>query len=860
MVLRCVQCFMLAVLLAATACFDTHDCEVERCDGRDNDCDGRIDESFRDSHGRYSSLEHCGACGLSCAEVFPSAAERSCGLHGDNRACELLSCGAGKIDVGGACAAEPFSLCLPCTGHQDCSRLRAGARCLSSPNSDGVEKFCGQPCSEQASCPSGSHCVTTTLDTASQCWPDSGSCACPGDNTVNVPMTLACELKNSSGDICVAARSCNSSGRGRCESVLVEACNGSDDDCDDLVDEGFVDDQGRYATEAHCGGCGRACQPPGPNMGAECRANATTGVRCEVRCLDGFVDVDGLAATGCECELQSGAVVTVGADADCDGVVDPTPGFVFVSIAGDDANSGTEADAPLRTLSAGFALSLQLNRAMLVARGPYQGPFELASGVAVYGGYSPDFRSRDRALYPVVLEASDGGGPALVARNIAAPTVLDGVTISGSSGEAAGQGSTALWLDRSGAALSLHEVTVIAGAGSAGTEGRASSERLGLWGLSSLADLTGESGERGLDGGSANAPCSYFELLPGAGGGKTCPAGDVSGGSGGGSLCTSLPQCSNGGGVPCGNAGCTDFTNGGGCDLVEAKAVATANPSALPGRGAQGGGAGELTYSAPTNRGSCSFCDDNPTLPRLGADGAAGALGQDGNAGMAQCNGPSSWVVDSSGRLRAAQGADGRPGLDGSGGGGGSGGAGYSVIANTAGACNSAAGGSGGGGGSGGCGAPGAGGGSGGGLSIGVLITLPGDGTGPSMDGVRVVTAAGGDGGQGGEGAAGGQGGTGGGAGNSAFWCARNGGSGGAGGDGGAGGGGAGGCGGSSLGIYVDGGSASDQEAYRDQLLPGLQIDLLGTGGRAGKGGSSPGSTGSAGVMGAERKIALSSG
>ena len=38
----------------------------EACDFFDNDCDGEADEDFKDAAGKYSSNEHCGACGVSC--------------------------------------------------------------------------------------------------------------------------------------------------------------------------------------------------------------------------------------------------------------------------------------------------------------------------------------------------------------------------------------------------------------------------------------------------------------------------------------------------------------------------------------------------------------------------------------------------------------------------------------------------------------------------------------------------------------------------------------------------------------------------------------------------------------------------
>ena len=61
------------------ACSSSHPClGEETCNGRDDDCDGRVDEDFLDSRGRYVKNEHCGACTTACPAVFPSARETRC--------------------------------------------------------------------------------------------------------------------------------------------------------------------------------------------------------------------------------------------------------------------------------------------------------------------------------------------------------------------------------------------------------------------------------------------------------------------------------------------------------------------------------------------------------------------------------------------------------------------------------------------------------------------------------------------------------------------------------------------------------------------------------------------------------------
>jgi len=102
-----------------------------------------------------------------------------------------------------------------------------------------------------------------------------------------------------------------------CEAVdcvpAAEACDAVDNDCDGAVDEAFD----RAADPQNCGGCGQVCRLPNAVpacVGGQCIAEA---------CVDGFVDVDGDPANGCE-GLQCTPVAEScdAEDNDCDGRVD----------------------------------------------------------------------------------------------------------------------------------------------------------------------------------------------------------------------------------------------------------------------------------------------------------------------------------------------------------------------------------------------------------------------------------------------------------------------------------------------------------------------------------------------------------
>ncbi|MFO0684200.1 MAG: hypothetical protein U0234_19260 [Sandaracinus sp.] len=835
---------MVGLSLASLAgCHLTHECEgEERCNLVDDDCDGLVDEGFVEDDGSYQQIENCGTCGIDCRGVFPTAETVACEQSGEGPVCRLVACPDGEHLAGvGACEPDVPSLCLPCESDADCALRTPGARCLDTASG---ARRCGTPCDASTACPNGFVCTPGTEPGTSQCAPASGFCGCT-DDTMDVD--LACLLHSTvDAHACAGVQHCGPMGPSTCEPALEETCNHQDDDCNGQIDETFRDAMGRYVSRLACGDCAIPCVEPGPHMVATCLADPS--IHCDVQCAEGFVDVNRIAADGCECERWDGTgpPPMVGGDANCDGIPDDTTDFVYVTTTGSDTNPGTLA-RPMRTIDAAEARARMENKDVLVARGIYPEPVHLVGGVSVFGGYAPDFRDRDLELYPVQIERpSEPGLPPLICDHVTGEVRFEGFTVAASDAAVEGQGSTAVLLDGCGASVVLADVTVLAGRAMDGTRGADSSANLAMWGLTSLTQLDGESGR---DGVSATLTDFCPPLSGGSGGRHSCRMVDVSGGNGGGAACPG-DICENG--RPCGNGGCTDFTSGGVCDLDAARRVAVANPAPTAGAGPGSGAAGDLTYNAPTDRGVCNFCDDNPTLPRTGVPGADGTSGVDGGGGLGCSAGP---TIEADGRVHGTIGGDGAAGSDGGGGGGGSAGSGFEVLGGTTGGCVDHSGGSGGGGGSGGCGAPGASGGGGGGYSIGILVRLAAGAAGPTFMNVRVVTASGGAGGDGGVGADGGAAGIGANGGTGAFWCSRTGGRGGDGGHGGTGGGGGGGCGGGSHGVLIS--TPSGGESYRDAVTTSVTVESTGVGGTAGRGGFSPGSPGTDGRGGTSEAVLL---
>ncbi|MGM0576485.1 MAG: MopE-related protein [Myxococcota bacterium] len=104
------------------------ECELpeEDCDNVDNDCDGEIDEDFRDADGDYTTLEHCGGCGISCLALSHPHAEATCDDSGAVPQCSY-ACTDGWVDVDGQ--ADNGCECLPQAGED-------------LPDADGVDSDC----------------------------------------------------------------------------------------------------------------------------------------------------------------------------------------------------------------------------------------------------------------------------------------------------------------------------------------------------------------------------------------------------------------------------------------------------------------------------------------------------------------------------------------------------------------------------------------------------------------------------------------------------------------------------------------------------------------------------------------------
>jgi hypothetical protein len=271
------------------------------------------------------------------------------------------------------CTVPQPLLCQGCERDDECGASGAD-RCLSL---DGG-RFCGRDCTFSG-CPAQFACVPLG-DGSWQCVPDGRTCDCVPDTVglakscrgepngfgrclgsqvcqadggftaCDAPPALA-ETCNGADDDCngaiddftppqcsrtVGAVTCTGPQLCFASAGLVcaarapsaEACNGEDDDCNGVVDDGFLDMRGLYTTLQHCGACGNDCAT------AIARATATTcdtsGAlpRCRATaCQPGFFPFD----DGRQClALPDTLCQACQVDADCVG-----PGAKCLTVDGE---------------------------------------------------------------------------------------------------------------------------------------------------------------------------------------------------------------------------------------------------------------------------------------------------------------------------------------------------------------------------------------------------------------------------------------------------------------------------------------------------------------------------------------------
>lgn len=592
-----------------------------------------------------------------------------------------------------------------------------------------------------------------------------------------------------------------------------EICDYKDNNCDGQVDEDFKDSNGVYYLAEHCGSCEVNCNDFWADNAYKQTVITTCNVQgqnaqCDYDCAEGFEDLDGNKTNGCEYATNKDSV------------------YVAPSNRGGENGGFCTFDRPCNNIAAAIRAINNYKTTdpsnprtkIIVAEGIYREGVTIPNGVSLLGGHNARNWVRNIKEHRTVVVGSvkeTGDRYTVLAEGIDKATELSGFTIIGEDAHD-GNNSIGLLIRNSSNKLVIKDNTIQAGAGGQGVAGKAGAE-----------GAEGTNGAPGAQGTQiSSSTCAAGNERPGGNGGSTtCGGDDVSGGAGARASCPSY-------GKP--------------------------GAAASAGKGTSGkiGTAGKTAYGRGLYESAC-YPHPDEVANSFPSDGGQGKAGEDGAGGNGANQNAGS--LDANGMWRAASGGSGANGANGSGGGGG--GASHGTMLCTG--INSGSGvfqdcdvtgligSSGGGGGSGGCSAKGATGGGGGGGSFAVyLYASSSSTTAPVFSGntfERNLGGQGGDGGIGGKGGDGGLGGVGGIAAAQTTFCPQAGRSGGQGGRGGHGGGGGGGAGGLSFDVAVFGVELTESNLAENNTFFDETAPMQGAGG---PGGGSLGHDGNAGKNG----------
>lgn len=260
----------------------------EVCDGVDNNCDGRIDEGFD----TQTNPAHCGGCNMRCAleHALPACMDGRCAVG---------QCDIGYFDLD----RNPLNGC-----EYMCNRTGDTEVC------DGIDNNCDGRRDEG---------IDLQTDVA-----NCGRCdnACTFANGTAQCVAGACQLGACAPGFVDADGNAANGCEYACMASGPEVCDGRDNDCDGMVDEGF-----NLNTDVNnCGRCGNVCRFD--NAMGTCAPVMGTGTCSLGACAPGFVNADGNEANGCEYMCTpTGAETCDGRDNDCNGLVDDAIGGLGVA-------------------------------------------------------------------------------------------------------------------------------------------------------------------------------------------------------------------------------------------------------------------------------------------------------------------------------------------------------------------------------------------------------------------------------------------------------------------------------------------------------------------------------------------------
>ena len=292
--------FRGCVLSSIPVCDDNHNCTIDQCNEEEDECE-YIPENSRCNDGHYcNGLEQCdpdGGCvsgtpptcddGQECTNDSCNDDQNRCVYEADNSVCDDgLWCTGEEICLPGqGCVLQSIPQCddnIPCTVDQcnededQCDYIAEDGLCNDGLFCNGVET-----CNPEGGCEEGS---TPSCDDEDDCTTDSCN---SGLNRCVSP--IRDQDDDGDPDALCGGGDCNDNNP-EIYTGKEEECNGEDDNCDGMIDEGTLND---------CGECGPTPEEICDEVDNNCDGEIDEGVLgecgdCDMTChrVDVGTDID----------------------------------------------------------------------------------------------------------------------------------------------------------------------------------------------------------------------------------------------------------------------------------------------------------------------------------------------------------------------------------------------------------------------------------------------------------------------------------------------------------------------------------------------------------------------------------------